>query len=417
LVPVIHSAEAASVSPSSTADWARWRGYQDRGHQPAGLYPTQLDPARATWKAPLPGKGCSTPIVWKAHVYLTAPIAGRDAVLAFKPDGQVLWQTSLGPETPGKHRNGSGSNPSPAADSSGIYVHFKSGTLAALEPSGAVRWQTNLVEAYGRDTLYWDHGTSPVLTDSAVIMARMHQGESWLAAFDKATGQLRWKVARNFQTPTEGDHAYTTPLIVSHQGQQAILVWGAQHLTLHHPDDGRTLWSCGDFNPESKAYWPAVASPVVVHDIAIVPYGRSDRGEPRLHGIRLGGTGDVTATHRVWLRKDTGTFVPSPAATDQHVILVRDRGEVEAVFATTGETAWKAAFPKASSSFYASPLIAGPNLYAAREDGKIFVAEVKDGFRFLGEHDLGERVVASPIAIDGRLFIRGEQHLYCFSNP
>lgn len=351
------------------------------------------------------------------HLHLTAPVNGRDAVLAFDLSGKKLWETVLSPEVPGKHRNGSGSNPSPAGDGEAVFVAFKSGTLAALEPDGKVRWQTNLVEAYGRENLFWDHGTSPVPAGSVVVMARMHAGESWVAGFDRKTGALRWKVARNYQTPTEGDHGYTTPLALNQGGRPIVLVWGAMHLTAHDATDGSLVWSCGGFNPDAKAFWPAVASPVVVGDVAVVPYGRSDRGEPRLHGIRLGGTGDVTATHRLWVRADTGTFVPSPSADGNRVILVRDRGEVEALDATSGTSLWKDALPKASANYYASPLIAGGRLYAAREDGRVFVAEAGATFRLLGEYDLGERIVASPIAVADRLLIRGEQHLFCFKEP
>src|SRR2546426_11677252 len=88
----------------------------------------------------------------------------------------------------GKHRNGSGSNASPATDGHAVFVYFKSGSLAALELDGKVRWQTNLVERFGPDTLYWDQGTSPVLTEKHVVMVRMHNGEAWVAAFGEATG-------------------------------------------------------------------------------------------------------------------------------------------------------------------------------------------------------------------------------------
>lgn len=405
------SALGAEPSPA----WPRWRGPADQGSTATGKYPVAWDVTKPAWKAPLPGKGCSTPIVHADRIVLTAPVEGRDAVLAFDLAGQPVWRTVLGTETPGKHRNGSGSNPSPATDGRGVFVAFKSGTLAALGFDGRIRWQTNLVEAYGQENLYWDHGTSPVLAGSVVVMTRMHAGDSWLAAFDRETGALRWKVARNYTTPTEGDQGYTTPLVISRDGRESILVWGAMHLTAHDPADGSLLWFCGGFNPDSKAFWPAVASPVVVDDVAIVPYGRSDRGEPRLHGIRLGGRGDVTATHRAWLRTDTGTFVPSPAAAEGRVILVRDRGEVEAVEPATGKTLWKDALPRASANYYASPLVAAGRLYAAREDGKVFVAEAGAAFRLLAENDMGERVVASPVAVGGRLLIRGEQHLFCLT--
>lgn len=400
---------------AEASGWPRWRGAEDSGWVREGRYPETLDPAGARWRAGLPGKGCSTPIVWEERIVLTAPVERRDAVLAYDLSGRELWRTRFGVEDPGKHRNGSGCNPSPVTDGKGIYVAFKSGTLAAVEMDGRIRWQTNLVEAYGRSTLYWDFGTSPVVAGGSVIMARLHEGESWLAAFDPATGALRWKVPRNFETPTEGDHGYTTPVVLRRGGRETLLVWGGLHLTAHDPADGSTIWSCGDFNPEGRTYWPAVATPVVVGEIVVVPTGRADRTEPRLHGIRLGGKGDVTATHRVWQRNDVGTFVPSPAAGSSRVLVLRDRGEVELLEAASGKTVWKDQLPRAAANYYASPLVAGGRLYAAREDGKVFVAEAEERFRLLAENDLGERLVASPVVGGDRLLFRGEKTLFCFA--
>jgi outer membrane protein assembly factor BamB len=273
------------------------------------------------------------------------------------------------------------------------------------------------VEGFGPENLYWDQGTSPVLTHHDVIIARMHGGDSWLAAFDKATGRLHWKVPRNFETPVEGDHAYSTPLVFQEAGKEAILVWGAQHLTAHDAMGGKLLWSCGDFNPKKVPNWPAVASPLLAGDIAIVACGRADRGQPRLYGVRLGGKGDVTTTHRAWQREDTGTFVPTPSEYQGRVYLLRDRGELECLDPATGRTLWKDAFPKSSHNYYASPLVTGDKLYAAREDGVVFVARAKEKFELLAENKLSEPIIASPIAVADRLLIRGERHLFCFSAP
>ncbi|MDG1895256.1 MAG: PQQ-binding-like beta-propeller repeat protein, partial [Fuerstiella sp.] len=280
-------------------DWPRWRGPQDNGSIVTGRYPVDFDATKVLWRTELPGKGCSTPIILKQTIYLTAPVDGKDGLLAYDWSGKQLWQATFGQENAGKHRNGSGSNASPASDASGLYVYYKSGTLAAVDFGGAVRWQTNLVERFGKDTLYWDHGTSPVVTEKYVVMARMHHGESWLAAFDKTSGDIVWKVARNYQTPQEGDHGYATPLVIRHNDKEALLVWGSQHLTLHDPVDGKVLWSCGNFNPDEKKLWPSISTPVIVGDMAVIAFGRNDRGIPRLHGIRLGGSGDVTETNHV----------------------------------------------------------------------------------------------------------------------
>ncbi|MCA9123819.1 MAG: PQQ-binding-like beta-propeller repeat protein [Planctomycetaceae bacterium] len=147
--------------------------------------------------------------------------------------------------------------------------------------------------------------------------------------------------------------------------------------------------------------------------MAVIAFGRNDRGIPRLHGIRLTGGGDVTATNHAWKRDDVGTFVPSPAAYKGRVYLVRDRGEVECLDPATGKTIWSDAFPKGRASFYASPLIAGGYFYAAREDGVVFVVNVAGNkFELLAENDMNEPVIGSPEPAVNRIFLRGEKHLF-----
>ena len=158
------------------------------GSVETGNYPVEFNAENYLWRARLPGKGCSTPIVLDRTIYVTAPVDGNDAVLAFDWTGAEKWRTTFGPEDAGKHRNGSGSNASPVTDGNAVYAYFKSGTLAAIGLDGTVRWQTNLVKQFGKDTLFWDHGTSPVLTDDFVVMARMHSGESWIAALQVSCG-------------------------------------------------------------------------------------------------------------------------------------------------------------------------------------------------------------------------------------
>jgi outer membrane protein assembly factor BamB len=361
----------------------------------------------------LPGKGCSTPIVWQHQIFVTAPVGDEDALLALDWSGRELWRTTFGAERSGKNAHGSGSNPSPVTDGESIYVFFKSGHFAALDLNGKIRWQTDLVQRFGRDNLYWDFGTSPVLTEHDVIIARLHHGDSYVAAFAKKTGELRWKVARNYETALEGDHSYATPLLIHSQGKEALLILGGEHLTAHDAADGAVIWSCADFNPSAKKNWVPVASPVVAGDMAIVPYGRGSQ----LHGIKLGGHGDVTATHRAWLRQDSGSFVSTPACYQGRVYVLRDhgpeRGTLDCLDPATGKTFWRGTFPKTGAEYYSSPVVAGGKLYAAREDGVVFVASIIDQFSLLAENAMGESIIASPVPVENRLLIRGEQTLFC----
>ena len=403
----------ATSLAAETGDWPQWRGPHANGTVAATPLPTKVDAARVLWQAPLPGKGSSTPIVWQNTIYVTAPVNGKDALLAFDAAGKLAWQTTLGQEDKGRHRNGSGANPSPVTDGKGVFVTFKSGTFAALNLDGSIRWQTNLVKTFGPVKLFWDYGTSPVLTEKHVVIARMHNGESWLAAFDKQTGELQWKTPRNYEVPREIDNGYTTPQVIRHEGREALLTWGAEHLTLHHAADGKLIWSCGNFNPTAASLWPAVASPVVANDVAVVCFGRADKGQPRLHGVKLGGKGNVTGTHRLWLREDAGAFVPTPAEYQGKIYVLGDRGQVECLDPRTGKSHWVESLPRSSSNFYASPLIANGVLYAVREDGAFFTMRIDRGFKLLSETKFDDRVIASPIAAGDRLLVRGEANLYC----
>jgi outer membrane protein assembly factor BamB len=407
-----------AVAAAGAEDWPAWRGPDANGSTTSGQYPVRFDSTNVLWKVRLPGKGGSTPIVWQERVYLTAPADGQDAVLAFDFAGRKLWQTALGSASSPKHKTlGSSCNASPVTDGRAVFVYFRSGHFAALGLDGTMRWQTNLVEKFGPDQLFWDQGTSPVLTDQCVVMARMHGGESWVAAFDKATGAMRWHQPRNYPTATEGNNAYTTPLVFRHENRQAVLVWGAEHLTAHDAADGKLLWSCGGFNPDQTPYWPGIASPVIAGDLVIVPAGRDDRArQSRVHGIRLGGSGDVTETHRLWKREDVGVFVSTPAVYEGRVYLLRHRGEVACLDPKTGQTLWTGTLPKGNAPYYSSPVVAHGLLYAAREDGVVFVARVGDQFELLSENPMGERIVASPVPAGNHLFLRGDEHLFCAGN-
>ncbi len=405
-VPIV--AQAGDVSPSKP--WPQWRGPNGDGSATSGVYAVTWDDTKnVAWKVELPGVGCSTPIVWGDHILVTSPADGQDTLISFDWSGGQRWRTPIGKGRPGKHRNGSGSNSSPVTDGTYIFAYYRSGNLAGLDFKGGILWKTNLQERFGRDTLFWDIGTSPVLTEKHVIVAVMNEGGSYLVALDKESGRLGWKVARDYDTPIEGDHSYATPIVVRRQGQERLVVWGGEHVTAHDVTNGKVLWSCGGFNPGRKGFEPSVASALIVDDVLVVPFARGRQ----LAGLKLGGQGDVSATQRLWTRDGVGTFVPTPAAHDGKVYVLGDKGEVACIDAKTGKTLWEGSLPRHRAKYYASPVVAAGKLYATREDGVIFVARATPEFEVLSENALGERMIASPVPVADRLLLRGERHLFC----
>ncbi len=409
------SAGSFATATATATDWPSWRGPNQNGSLDSSSCPTDWSADKPAWKVALPGKGGSSPVVWDGTIIVTCPDGEDNAVLAFDMAGEPLWSTKLGKAKEPKHKKlGSSCNSSPVTDGKGIYVYFKSGDFAALEMDGEVRWRTNLSDEYGPENLYWDQGSSPVIVGDTVVLARLHGGRSWLAGFDVETGEMAWQQPRDYEVPKENDNGYTTPLIFDHHGQTALLVWCSDILTAHSAENGEVLWSCSGFNPDATGFWPAIASPLIVDGLAIVPVGRDDRsGQARMHAVKLGGEGDVTDTHHEWKRLDVGVFVPSPVEYQGKVYLLRNRGGVVCLDPGSGETVWEEEFPRSSANYYASPIIVGGVLYAAREDGTVFTANVEGGFEQIAEIDMGEQLIATPVPAGGKLLIRGEKHLFC----
>jgi len=393
------------------ANWPGWRGPGFDGVVSGKGFPTQWSATEhVRWKIDLPGKGASTPVVWGDRIVLTCDIEGKNGVLCLDPAGKEVWQQTVGKLIPGKHAKATGCNPSATTDGKHLYVYFKSGDLACLDFSGKIVWEHNLQSEFGKDTLWWDLGTSPVLTKDNVVVAVMHSGPSYVVAFNKETGKQAWKADRDLDAPSEAAQSYSTPVVASDRGREILVVLGADHVTAHDAATGKELWRVGGLNPTGHQYFRSIASPVVVDGMVVAPYARG----ATLTGIRLGGTGDVTNTHVAWTKEKLGADVPSPAAVNGKVYLCTDRGELACLDAKTGEVLWSGQPEKNRGAFSASPVIADGKIYMTREDGKTFVLEQGNEFKVLAANDLnGEFVAATPVFVDGRILIRTADNLYC----
>lgn len=400
----------ACASLAQANDWPSWRGPRATGVALGENYPTEWSSEKnIKWKIELPGLGASTPVVWEDRIFLTCGIDGKNTVLCLDRSGEKLWQAEAGREKPGKHKKATGSNPSAVTDGERVFVYFKSGDLAAFDVNGNQLWHVNLQEKYGEDTLWWDLGTSPVLTKDAVVVAVMHSGPSYLVAFDKASGKERWKQDRNLGAPEEAAQSYSTPVVLDHNGQETLVCLGADHVTGHDATSGKELWRVGGLNPRQDKYFRSIASAVVADGIVVAPYARGST----ITAIKLGGSGDVTKSHIVWERDDLGADVPTPVAADGKVYVCTDKGKVECLDIQTGKTLWSVEAPRNRNAFSSSPILASGKLYITREDGVTFVIDTASK-KIVAENKLnGEFTVATPVFVDGEILLRTHESLYC----
>ncbi len=403
---------AAGVSAQAETRWPQWRGPAQVGVAPDGKYPVAWKAEgdkQVQWTTEIAGRGGSTPVVWDKLAFLTSGDGSDNLLWAIDVDsGKVAWKTSLGKDTGGKHAKGSGSNPSVVTDGNLVYAYYRSGDLAAVNFKGEKQWQVKVPEelkiAFDNETLWWDLGTSPVLTQDAVVVAIMHSGPSYVAGFDRKTGKLLWKADRSLDAPKEAAQSYSTPIVTKFNGEEIILVLGADHLTCHQAKDGKELWRVGGFNPRGEQFFRSIASPVLCGDLVICPYSRGNT----LTAVRL-------KDHSIaWERDDLGADVPTPASLDGKVYLCTDKGRFVCLDGATGKTIGEAELPKSRKAFSSSPLIAGNHVYLTREDGAVLVVGLESPHKLVAENAVVEPatpLVASPVPVANGLLIRSGNQL------
>lgn len=399
-------------------NWPNWRGPQVGGVASAAEYPVEFSSDDGVgWKTKLPGLGCSTPAVWDDKIFLTCGIDDQNSLVCYDfTTGKELWRKTLGDEAKGKHGNGSGSNPSPATDGKHVVVCYKSGELACFDLAGDRRWLVNLPEKFGPIDLMWDFGSSPVIAGPNAIVAIIHAGESYLAAFNLESGEVAWRQPRQYERPFETDQSYASPQLTSVDGKDVVVTWGADHLTGHNAATGKLLWDVDGFNPRDQAMWRVIASPAVARDMVVVPFGRGKF----LAGVRFTANGNSQPENRgekIWEKVGLGADVPTPAIVGDRIYLLTDDGKVVCLALGSGEEIFKGELPKNRHHYYSSPIVAGDKLFLAREDGKLFVAQIGDDFKLLAENDMGESIIATPIPIRGGLLIRGKGNLFWIPGP
>ncbi len=413
------------VLGTAADSWPQWRGASQNGVAAGKAYPRQWSAESGiAWQRELPGRGGSTPVIDGKTAYLTSGVAGKNTLLAIDTSsGKTHWEANIGQDTGGKHQKGSGSNPSAVVDGDLVFAYFRSGDLGCVNRKGEVLWQTNLQDKFGEDTLWWDLGSSPTVTESAVVVVVMQTGPSYLVAFDKKSGDQLWKVDRNFSTPAaagdryEASQSYATPLAVQVDGKEVIAVMGADHLTLHSADNGKELGRLGGFNPRQEQYWRSISSPVAQGNIIVCPYARGET----ITGVRMDQLIAGKGTDAIaWHRDGLGSDVPTPAAVDGRVYVVGDkkaRGLVTCLDIESGETIWQTQLKKSRIDFSSSPLIAGDHLYVTSENATTYVvgplsSDQPDVVAVNELDDTDQFTVASPVPVGDGLLIRSRHKLY-----
>jgi len=131
-------------------------------------------------------------------------------------------------------------------------------------------------------------------------------------------------------------------------------------------------------------------------------------------GFKLGGSGDVTATNRLWLEKQTQR-IGSGVVVDGRVYIVNaGPGTAQCMECRTGKTLWTERLEGGES--WGSLVLASGRLYVTSRRGVTTVFRPDpQKLEVLGMNDLGEPSNATPAISDGEIFLRTDGHLYCIA--
>jgi outer membrane protein assembly factor BamB len=431
LVPALALSTPASSAGAET-NWPQWRGPDGSGVSAEKGLPDEWGEARnVRWKTPLPGKGHSSPVVWGKRVFVTTAIEGPFVpgakaathkiegqewkhpdsvgadrrhtfkVIALDRDtGKVVWEQTAWEGTPydDRHRKGSYAAATPATDGRMVYAYFGSEGLYAYDVGGKLAWKF-MPGKLG--TVGMGNGTSPVLYENFVIVqADEEEGkDSFIVALDKKTGREIWRTPRKVQV------SWATPLLVNTGKRTELVASGTEAVISYDPATGKELWRSKGV--ESNAIPSPV--PTTAHDMVVVSAGFPAKVA---YAIRLGASGELKDSDIAWRYARGTAYVPSPILYGDYVYLLTDKGIMTCLDARTGELKYEGARVPVPATFTASPVAFDGKILLTSEDGDTFVVKAGPKHEVLRTNSLGEPVYASPAVADGKLFIRGERHLY-----
>ena len=129
--------------------------------------------------------------------------------------------------------------------------------------------------------------------------------------------------------------------------------------------------------------------------------------------VRPGGRGDVTKTHVEWLSREGLPVVPSPALYKGLLYMVKNGGILTSLDARTGKRTRRGRIP-GRGNYYASLVAGDGKIFACNEAGVMSIIKAGAEWSVIGSHDFGEKILATPVVQDGRMFIRTDSAVYCF---
>jgi outer membrane protein assembly factor BamB len=451
---------SSAIDAAGPAEWPQFRGPRGAGVADESSLPQKWSTTEnVAWTVELPGRGWSSPIVWRDRVFVTSAISpgafkapstgifGNDyaAELAKQglPDdeivkrvvnrdieltnesgdirymlyaldaksGRIVWQQEAHRGQPfgGRHRKNTYASETPVTDGERVYASFGGNVgVFCYSMDGKLLWK----HTWPPQPIYLDFGTasSPVVHAGRVYQLHDNDGKSFIAALDAKTGKELWSVER-VDSAGPMKSGWATPFIWESAGRTEIVTIGRGFVT-SYDTDGRELWRL-------KGMTQATPSPVAADGMLYVGSGSQGEANRPVMAVRAGAKGDISLLKDqdanefvAWRQPRFSGYTPSPLVYRGRIYAINDNGILQVADAKTGVEVYKARVGGGGHTFSSSPLASQGRLYLLSEDGDMFVLNAGDKYDEVGRNSLGEMSLATPAADADSLYIRTQTKLY-----
>ncbi len=451
-----------SIASAAAEDtWPQFRGPSGSGvSTQEGLPKRWSKDSNVVWSVEIPGRGWSSPIVWKDRLFVTSAISpgafkepspgiyGNDYIAELRAQGlspeevmrrvrerdnelpeeskevrwmvycldaesgKIIWQREAHRGLPfgGRHRKNTFASETPVTDGERVYAYFGNVGLFSYSMEGELLWKRR----FEPRKIYLDFGTASSLAiqDGRVFVLNDTQQGGFIAALDASEGREVWRTKRPFDDPMMRS-GFSTPFIWKNSGRTEVVALGPRIL-ISYGLDGTELWRLTGNS--------AVAAPTPVSDGDMLYIGSGSPSENirPLFAIRSGATGDISLTegresnkHVTWSRKRAGSYITSPIFYRDRLFVLYDKGFVAAFDAKSGREIYKARFGRGGTSFSSSPWAYAGKVFCLSEQGDTYVLDAEAAeYSLEATNPLDEMALATPAIANGSLYVRTYSRLY-----
>lgn len=431
-LPLLFSFTGCGPAPGDGArgEWPQFRGPGGHGHAAMESPPLKwaTDSPNIRWKTEIPGVGNSSPVVSNGQVYLTtvveapakadapplkegeeapAPELERSVVAVDLKSGKLLWRTAVFTAPPYQpHFLSTDATPSVVADGKTIFAFFGH-YLAALDREGKILWKKEVDPDYMKEIRY-GVGSSPILTDKAVIVVRdkefgeIERDTGWMGAFDRKTGEELWRV-----TWKDNCCSYVTPLVNRREGFTEIFLPHTAKMTGYDADTGEVTWN--HLYPMLQPVGSGIAQGNVY---CYMGGAHLDRGNMC---VKVTGRGPEAKVEQLWFVPNTAPESASPVLFDGALWAVNEAGVLMMYDFATGKLLERKRLE--GQYFRSSIVVAGGHLFVHSTSAHTTVVKPtadKKNFEILGTNFIDDQGNNASLAFGGGcLLMRGHKNLFC----